>query len=90
MKGEKYIKKWNEFHTIVFDFDGVFTDNKVYLNEQGEESIRCDRSDGLGINLLNRFKIKNSWDLEYFILSKEKNIVVNKRAEKLQIESLKE
>ena len=89
MKGDKHLKKWNEFHTIVFDFDGVFTNNKVYLNEQGEESIRCDRSDGLGIDMLKRFKIKNSWDLEYFILSKEQNIIVNKRAEKLQIESFK-
>ncbi len=89
MEVNKDLKKWSKFHTIVFDFDGVFTNNKVYFNEKGEESIRCDRADGLGLNILKKFKIKHSWDLEYFILSKEQNIVVNKRAEKLQIESFR-
>ena len=34
---------------VVFDFDGVMTDNAVYLNENGQESVRCDRGDGMGI-----------------------------------------
>ena len=33
----------------VFDFDGVFTDNTVYVNQDGTESVRCWRSDGLGL-----------------------------------------
>jgi 3-deoxy-D-manno-octulosonate 8-phosphate phosphatase KdsC-like HAD superfamily phosphatase len=24
---------------VVFDFDGVFTDNRVWVNEQGEEML---------------------------------------------------
>ena len=39
-------------HTLIFDFDGVFTDNSVFINEIGQESVVCDRRDGLGINLL--------------------------------------
>jgi 3-deoxy-D-manno-octulosonate 8-phosphate phosphatase KdsC-like HAD superfamily phosphatase len=39
-------------HTIVFDFDGVFTNNKVWVDEDGKETVRCDRSDGLGFDLL--------------------------------------
>ena len=28
---------------IFFDFDGVFTDNHVYVNEEGIESIKSSR-----------------------------------------------
>ena len=34
---------------VVFDFDGVFTDNHVWVNERGEESVRCSRADGFGL-----------------------------------------
>ena len=30
---------------VIFDFDGVFTDNKVYLTEDGKEMVCCNRSD---------------------------------------------
>ena len=73
------------YHTLIFDFDGVFTNNKVYLDENGLEQIRCDRGDGLGIGLLNSFIRKNNFDLDVLILSKEKNKVVNIRAKKLGI-----
>ena len=76
---------WQCFHTIIFDFDGVFTNNKVYLDESGKESVRCDRGDGLAFDILRRFQEKNNWDVDYFILSKEKNNVVKKRAEKLKV-----
>ena len=75
------------YHTLIFDFDGVFTNNKVYLNENGIEQIRCDRGDGLGINILKSFIKKKNLNLEFFILSKEKNIVVKLRAKKLKIKS---
>ncbi len=72
-------------HTIVFDFDGVFTDNKVYVSEAGLESIRCDRGDGLAFDILRTVCAKKQLNLEYFILSKEKNAVVEMRAKKLKI-----
>ena len=37
---------------VFFDFDGVFTDNSVYLTEGGEELVRCSRYDGYGIAAL--------------------------------------
>ena len=64
---------------IVFDFDGVFTDNRVFINEKGEESVTCNRSDGLGLG-----RLKQS-GLELLILSAEPNPVVARRAEKLKI-----
>ena len=79
---------WSKYHTLVFDFDGVFTNNKVYVNEKGIESIICDRGDGLGLNILKKFILLKKWDLDYFILSKETNKVVKTRAKKLNIKCI--
>ena len=79
------IPNLNKVILIVFDFDGVFTDNKVYVNENGIESVRCDRADGLGIDLLKQFIKKKSLELDMFILSKEKNKIVKTRGKKLNI-----
>ena len=76
---------WRDFHTIALDFDGIFTDNKVFVNEQGLETVKCDRGDGLGFDLLRKFVLHEKWDLEYFVISKERNPVVLKRCEKLKI-----
>ena len=76
---------WLSYHTLVLDFDGVFTDNKLWINEDGIESVKCDRGDGLAFDLLRSFKKLNNWNLDIFILSKETNKVVTKRAKKLKI-----
>ena len=81
--------KWpglKEVHTLVFDFDGVFTDNKVYVSADGRESVCCDRADGLGFDFLRRYKVEGRIHAEYFILSKETNPVVQARANKLQLD----
>lgn len=77
---------WTLIHTIIFDFDGVFTDNKVWIDQSGSESICCSRGDGLAFDLLKKFILKNNWSLRYFILSKEKNPVVQARASKLGVQ----
>ena len=85
---DKELPDWKDVHTIVFDFDGVFTDNKVWVDQNGVESVRCDRGDGLGFDLLRAFEKKNNWLLKYFILSREKNPVVSVRAKKIQIDCI--
>jgi len=85
MKNKKNTISWRNIHTIVFDFDGVFTDNKVYTNQDGKESVCCDRGDGLGFDILRNFKKINKWNVDYYILSKERNNVVKERALKLNI-----
>ena len=65
---------------VVFDFDGVFTNNAVYLSEEGIEIVRCDRSDGWGIGNLQKANIRMA------VMSSEKNPVVLKRCEKLNLE----
>lgn len=65
---------------VVFDFDGVFTDNTVWINEDGKESVRCWRSDGLGLSALKEKNVK------IYVLSTEENPVVRERCKKLDIE----
>jgi len=77
----------SEFHTIVFDFDGVFTDNFVYLNDEGQESVRCSRSDGYALNLLRKARSQGLHSAEMFVLSTETNSVVEARCKKMGITS---
>jgi YrbI family 3-deoxy-D-manno-octulosonate 8-phosphate phosphatase len=67
---------------IVFDFDGVFTDNSVFVDESGRESVRCNRSDGLGIRALRNF-IDTNGGPQLCVLSTEINSVVSARTSKL-------
>lgn len=70
----RYIK------AVIFDFDGIHTDDSVYVTEGGTESVRVLRKDGLGIA-----KLRNA-ARDILILSSEVNPVVSKRAEKLKVE----
>lgn len=70
-------------HTIACDFDGVFTDNKVYIDDTGRESVRCDRGDGLAVDLLRRYCSRHGLPVTMLILSTEHNPVVEARAHKL-------
>ncbi len=72
----------NKFELIVFDFDGVMTDNCVYVFEDGREAVKCNRADGLGFNMLRKS------GYEMLILSTEENCVVAKRAAKLKLKVL--
>lgn len=69
----------NNITGIAFDFDGVFTNNKVLILENGYEGVICDRSDGMGIELLN------SLNIPMIVISSEKNKVLSKRCNKLNI-----
>jgi len=69
-----------ELQLVIFDFDGVFTDNTVWTNQEGIESVRCSRSDGLGLDRLREI------GLQMCIISTETNPVVATRARKLKIE----
>jgi YrbI family 3-deoxy-D-manno-octulosonate 8-phosphate phosphatase len=68
---------------VAFDFDGVFTDNMVYVLQDGLEAVRCNRSDGIGLQKLKKLGI------ETVIISTESNPVVSARAQKLKAQKLK-
>jgi YrbI family 3-deoxy-D-manno-octulosonate 8-phosphate phosphatase len=67
---------------LVTDFDGVHTDGNVTVFQDGCEAVRCNRRDGMGI------EIARKQGLPILILSKEKNPVVEMRARKLRIECI--
>ena len=64
----------------VFDFDGVFTDNRVWVNERGEEALAFSRSDGLGLRRLDEVGVS------YLIVSTEGSPIVAARAQKLRVD----
>ncbi|WP_417253540.1 cytidylyltransferase domain-containing protein [Celeribacter sp.] len=66
---------------LIMDFDGVHTDNKVIVDETGRESVVTSRGDGMGLSML-----RASGRYRLLILSKERNPVVLRRAEKLGID----
>tara|TARA_Y100001980_G_C14533492_1_gene309754 strand:+ start:316 stop:780 length:465 start_codon:yes stop_codon:yes gene_type:complete len=69
----------NNIELIVYDFDGVMTDNHLFLDENGKELVRVSRADGLGVSEIKKLNIKQ------IILSTETNTVVSMRAKKLGI-----
>jgi 3-deoxy-D-manno-octulosonate 8-phosphate phosphatase (KDO 8-P phosphatase) len=69
--------QFDAVHLVVFDFDGVFTDNTVTVSQDGVESVSCCRSDGLGLRRLREIGVPA------LILSTEANPVVSTRARKI-------
>jgi N-acylneuraminate cytidylyltransferase len=62
---------------LVLDFDGVMTDNRVIVFDDGREAVVCSRGDGMGLDLLK------ASGLAVAVLSKEGNPVVAARCRKL-------
>ncbi len=68
-----------QVQAVVTDFDGVMTDNRVQVNQDGQESVLCNRGDGWGISLLKKAGIIVA------CISTEQNPVVRARCNKLKI-----
>ena len=71
---------------LVSDFDGVFTDNKVYVDSMGNELVCCSKADSLGIDYFRRSRDQGNLSFDFIVLSTEKNSVVAARCSKLQLE----
>lgn len=65
---------------IVFDFDGVMTDDRVFVDQDGRESVVCSRRDGMGIEMLR------AMGMPMVVISKEVNGVVAARCRKLRLD----
>jgi len=70
---------FEKIELMVFDFDGVLTNNLVHLDENGKEFVSCSRSDGLAFDALRKLK------KPVHIISTEKNPIVGARAKKLKV-----
>jgi 3-deoxy-D-manno-octulosonate 8-phosphate phosphatase (KDO 8-P phosphatase) len=64
---------------VAFDFDGVFTDNKVYVFQDGTEAVRCHRGDGIGLEKLKYLGV------DCVVVSTEVNPIVGARGRKLGV-----
>lgn len=64
---------------MVFDFDGVMTDDRVWVDQAGQESVAANRSDGMGIAAMRQSGIS------MVVLSTEPNPVVTARCQKLEL-----
>ncbi len=71
-----------KINLICYDFDGVMTDNKVYIDQDGCEMVQVNRADGLGVAEIKKLGIVQ------IILSTEKNPVVGQRSKKLGLTCL--
>jgi 3-deoxy-D-manno-octulosonate 8-phosphate phosphatase (KDO 8-P phosphatase) len=72
-------KNINHIKLLVYDFDGVMTNNKVFVDQYGNEMVEVSRADGLGIGEIRKLGIQQ------IILSTETNTVVSARAKKLNL-----
>ena len=66
-----------ELKLIIYDFDGIMTNNTAFVLEDGKEGVIINRSDGIGVNMIKELGIPQ------IILSTEENSVVAVRAKKL-------
>ena len=64
---------------VVFDFDGVMTDNRVWVDQDGREMVAANRSDSLGLSRMRRAGV------DAMVLSREINPVVAARCRKLNL-----
>jgi YrbI family 3-deoxy-D-manno-octulosonate 8-phosphate phosphatase len=64
---------------VVFDFDGVMTDNHAWVDQDGCEAVMVNRGDGMGVALLRKAGIPA------VVLSTETNPVVAARCKKLKL-----
>ncbi|MCF8506963.1 MAG: HAD hydrolase family protein [Caulobacter sp.] len=67
------------FDLVVYDFDGVMTDNRVLVLEDGREAVFVSRSDGWAVARMREAGLRQ------IILSTEENPVVAARGRKLRI-----
>jgi N-acylneuraminate cytidylyltransferase len=64
---------------VVFDFDGVMTDNRVWVDANGHEFVAAYRSDSLGLKALVRAGV------EVLVLSSETDRAVEARCRKIGV-----
>lgn len=70
---------WTTIKLLIYDFDGVMTDNTAFVSQDGHEMVRVNRSDGLAVKAFKKSGLKQ------MIISTEANPVVTARATKLGI-----
>ena len=67
--------KISQISHFIFDFDGVLTDNRVFIGENPDsEFVVCNRADGLAFDAIRKL------DINCFIVSTDKSLASKTRA----------
>ena len=82
MQNAKKKLKLKDISLIIYDFDGIMTDNRVFLFADGREAVFVNRSDGLAVKVIKKKGVSQ------LIVSSESNPVVKIRARKLGIPAI--
>ncbi len=67
---------------VICDFDGVITDNRVWTDQDGHETVVASRADSMRVKQMREIGI------DVMILSSEVNSVVAARAKKMGVEAV--
>lgn len=78
-RGGRGLPLLGHIRLLVLDFDGVMTDNRVIVDQDGREAVLCSRGDGMGLEMVR------DRGVHVVVLSKERNPVVAARCRKLGI-----
>ena len=81
---DKVRERLRAIRLFALDFDGVFTDNRVFVDDTGREMVVCDRGDSLGLKMIRELRP----DIRIVVISKETSGVVKARCDKLRIQAL--
>jgi YrbI family 3-deoxy-D-manno-octulosonate 8-phosphate phosphatase len=68
---------------LILDFDGVMTDDRVWVDQDGREMVAASRADGFGLERLRQLT-----GVQVLVMSKETNPVVAARCAKLKLDVL--
>ena len=80
--------KMQEVSHLLLDFDGVLTDNMVYVDQNGIETVKCNRSDGYGLKLIKGLARRLRHNIIIEVITMEENLVASTRCRKLNISCL--
>ena len=74
-----------KYKFLALDFDGIFTNNKVYCDALGNEFVRCCKYDSLALSIIKNYINEQNINMDIFIISSEHNKIVTNRANKLNL-----
>lgn len=83
---EKMFQISKRIKLVIFDFDGVFTDNTVYITEEGKESIKNSKYDSMGISKARKRQNEDQAKIPYIVFSSETNCTISQRCKKIKID----
>ena len=74
-----------KYKKIIFDFDGVFTDNCIYYGVNDLEIMKFSKDDSLALDILRKFISEKKIKIDLMILTRDKNEIITRRAKVMKL-----